>query len=336
MYSQEYGDNDASFNRILQLLRTKLGWAEPAKAGDSTFISTVCPRCGKKKLSVNVRSGTYKCWKECGRGKLSDLLSGMSFDLVRGGGSKPEHDSGLPQRFISPGVVEAFTSLPQEHHAIQYILKRGFNPAYMEAVYNAGYCGEGEVFARGRYSTSDTLLFPMKMNGKMIAWQSRLLYDPDKLSQEECYEHGMVDDPEDGKLMRFPKYFTMPGYRKGTFFFGFDQARQSEVVVVTEGVFDVLGVGQCAVATLGKGVHDIQVAGLAANWKLAILLLDPDAQKENVELQQRLLQKGMRSVAVTLANDMDAGETPQELIWEQINEACIKQGIDLLTYKIVV
>lgn len=328
-------DANQEFNRILQLLQAKFGWAHPA-GRDSTYIDTICPKCGRRKLSVNARRGTYKCWRECGGGKLSDLLTGVTFNLVQGGPASTSQADLIPQRFIYPGVVESLSSLPPDHQAIKYIKERGFDPAYLESSFGVGYCGQGEVFARGRYDTSNTLMFPMFLDSKLVAWQSRLLYNPDTLSVEECYQNGMTDDPEDGEIMRFPKYFTMPGFRKGSMFFNFDNARKSEVVVVTEGTFDAMSVGLCGVAALGKGVSDIQVSILAANWRLAVLLLDPDAAKENADLVARLAKRGMPSVAVTLEGGHDAGEYEQDAIWEQINDACLKQGVDVLKYRIEV
>jgi len=323
------------FNRILQLLKAKFGWARAAKAGETVFIDTICPRCGRRKLSVNARRGTYKCWRECPGGKLSELLSGVKFELVHGPATTSQDDL-MPRKFIYPGVIESITALPEDHPAVVYLKDRGFDPEYAESVFNVGYCSQGEVFASGRYDTSNTLMFPMFLDGKLVAWQSRLLYNPDSITAAECYQRGMTDDPEDGELMRFPKYFTMPGFRKGSMFFNFDNARKSEVVVVTEGTFDTMSVGRCAVAALGKGVSDIQVSILAANWKLAILLLDPDAAKENMYLVERLSKRGMPSIPVTLQDDHDAGELTQEAVWEQINEACLKQGTDLLKYRIEV
>jgi len=329
-------DADQEFMRILQLLKAKFGWAVPAGSQRLRYIETVCPKCGRRKLSVDACRGTYKCWRECGGGKLSDLLAGVSFDLVKGGPAFDSQAEMIPQRLVYPGVVESLASLADDHPAITYIKNRGFDPYELEQVYKVGYCGQGEVFARGRYCTSNTLMFPMYLEGKLVAWQSRLLYDPDKLTESECYDNGMTDDPEDGRLMRFPKYFTMPGFRKGSMFFNFDNAKHSEVVVVTEGTFDSMSVGRCGVAALGKGVSNTQVSILAGNWRLAILLLDPDAVKENAELEARLALKGMPSIKVTLAGDHDAGEFTQEGVWEQIDAACMAQGVDLTKYRIEV
>ena len=223
------------------------------------YVYTICPRCGKKKLAVNVRTGYYKCWRECGEGRVEELLGSAMPVLDLSTLPPPAPDE--PMRFRSPGYVVSLASLPESHHVIKYLRDRGFDPVHLERTYGVGYCFEGNEFAWGRYNTSDTLLFPIHFNGQLVAWQSRLLYNPDSLSVAECYAKGMVNDPDpegDGELMRFPKYFTMPGFKKGMMFFNYDLARQSDLVVVTEGVFDAMAVGRCAVACLGKGVSPQQ------------------------------------------------------------------------------
>jgi hypothetical protein len=331
---------DSSALKLEAALKAKLGWAHCHNGSKGrVFIDTVCPRCHKRKLSVNAGTGFYKCWRECPGGHVRELL-GADFKFTGAVGRvEPEG----PAKFVSPGSMISLTDLPPDHHAIQYLVKeRKFNPEYLQRVFGAAYCYEGEYFGRiegsdaGRYNTTDTLLFPMRRDGKLVGWQSRLLYDPDKLSEAECFAKGMVADPEDGKLVRFAKYWTMPGMSKGTILFNYDNALKSDVVAVTEGVFDTAGVGECAVATLGKGVSEEQQSMLAQKWKLAILLLDPDAEAKNIMLKAALNRQGMPAVCVKLENDEDAGETPRLEIWRQVMEACEKMGVNLSDYNITI
>ena len=317
-------------SRLEAALRAKLGWAAKTRSGDRVFINTVCPVCGRKKLSVNAATGRYRCWRECGSGDVRSLLKGFTFT--------PAKTSPAPApetlRYISPGTVVKLSSLPGDHEAVTYLLRRGFDPTYLERVFGAAYCEDGEVFARGRYNTTGTLLFPVRKNGVLVAWQSRLLYDPDALSESECRRRGMVSDPESGKLMRFPKYFTMPGLRKGEMLFNFDNACESEAVAVVEGVFDVFGAGKCAVACFGKGVSDAQVGMIASRWRLALLMLDPGTAEETGKLRSRLLVRGVTPVVVPIPEGWDCGSMPRTRIWELAAEAAKKEGIDLCRWKI--
>lgn len=328
---------EAAYLKLAAALRSKLGWAHPHGSGGRVFIDTICPRCHKKKLSVNASSGMYRCWRECGSGHIRDIL-GAGFKLNKV--ETYQHEPDAPPRFISPGYMRALTSLEAGHPAIEYLCNRKYDPAYLERAFGVSYCEEGEWFGRvkdcdgGRYNTTNTLMFPIREKGKLLGWQSRLLYDPDKLTLEQCYEKGMVCDPEDNKLLRFPKYFTMPGLRKGEILFNFDRAKESNVVVVTEGVFDVFGVGKCGVATLGKGISPVQQSMLAQNWELALLLLDPDAKAENQMLKAGLNRQGMPAICVTLEDGTDAGSTPRPLLWQHIYKTCNKAGIDLCKYNI--
>lgn len=331
---------DQASLKLEAALRARLGWAHAHSGPMGVYIDTICPVCHKKKLSVNARTGYYKCWRECGSGSIAGLL-GPDFKLDTS--AIPVVVDEGPPRFMRPGDVCPLTSLDDDHHCILYLKERGFDPAKLESEFGVGYCWQGDWFATpkgysdcGRYNTTDTLVFPMRRNNQILAWQSRLLFNPDILTEAECYAKGMVNDPEDGKLMRWPKYFTMPGFRKGTMLFNYDGAKLSEVVVVTEGVFDVFAVGRCAVACLGKGVSQQQQTMLMQGWKLALLLLDPDAAKENAMLKARLTRQGMPSLQITLTGAKDAGDTDRVEIWRQIINTCNKANIDLSKYSVTI
>jgi DNA primase len=152
-----------------------------------------------------------------------------------------------------------------------------------------------------------------------------LLYDPDKLDDRACEALELIKD-EDGDWVKPPKYFTMPGLDKGKIFYNYDWARQSNMVVVCEGVFDAIAVGRCAVAAFGKGLTDEQVNMLRAYWDLVVVLLDPgDAEKEMIALSKKL---PVNTLYMMLRGYKDAGEAPREEIWRQIDMA-VQQNPDL-------
>ena len=221
-------------------------------------------------------------------------------------------------RIYDPGVLVPLHELPDTHQAIVYIRNRGFDPARLERLYGVAYCLDGKSFAGGVFNTSNTIAIPLYEDGRTVGWQCRLLYNPDSLTEDECAAFGFRKK-ENGRYLRPPKYFTSPGLQKSTILFNQDWARGSEVVVVTEGVFDALSVGLCGVATLGKQVSDEQVKKLS-RWRLVVLLLDPDAASDQDRLARRF-PSDVLVVSVRLSGYKDAGECPRDELWRQIGES---------------
>jgi hypothetical protein len=99
-----------------------------------------------------------------------------------------------------------------------------------------------------------------------------------------------------------------------------------------------MAVGRCGVATLGKGVSEMQTRMLMAYWKVAVVLLDPgDADKE-METLALNLSRGLAGnvIHVKLQGYKDAGETPRQELWAQIGETAYRANIDLLKYNILI
>ena len=176
-------------------------------------------------------------------------------------------------QFDMPGTLVPLSYLDEDHQAISYLTGRGFDPRLLEENYGICYCSEGKKYAGGLFDTTNTIMIPVYQNGQAVAWQARLLYNPDKLDDRSCEALGFMKD-EDGDFVKPPKYFTMPGFDKGKMLWNFDWARRSNLVVVTEGVFDAVAVGRCAVACFGKGVTEEQAGVLRYYWDLVVLLLD--------------------------------------------------------------
>lgn len=304
---------------VRRIIEDKFGSVQVCQGSNGTEYLVVCPHCGKRKLSINPQKGVYQCWHGCDSGSLRKLLKLPGNFRT----APPPKPAPKVHEFIPAGELLPLHTLSNDHQAIAYIKSRGFDPKYLEETFGVCYCQQGKKFAGQTYDTSNTIILPIWQNEVLIGWQSRLLYNPDTVTEDFWPLLGWKY--EDGKYVKPPKYMTMPGYQKRSSLYNFDWARQSEVVVVTEGAFDCMAVGRCAVATFGKGVSEEQVAIIKNTWKAAILLLDPDAESE----QERLLQSLRRSVLavpIHLSGYKDAGECPQKEIWRQIRETVRTYG----------
>lgn len=316
---------------IEALLARKYGKFKRSKGKNGPELIITCPFCRHKfKMYVNVTHGIFHCFRCDKVGNVSELIDYRPSMVVE---DRPVIKP-LPTDTIAPGTLAELHTLDSEHPALKYILRRKFDPVELNDVFGVRYCVEGQIFA-GRYNTTNTLIFPMWMNNKLIGWQSRLLYDPDKLTDDECTMMGVPKD-EDGDFVKPPKYWTSPGLEKGRILFNYDWARTSDVVVVCEGTFDAMAVGKCGVATLGKGVTEIQARLLMAYWKVIVILLDPGDADENMIQLMKNLYTCTPTIRINLEGYKDAGEAPRRAIWEQILRTADSVNIDLLNYNVVV
>lgn len=323
---------NVSEQRLARMLEAKFGEVTEAGGGNGTEFIVDCPFCSRHKLSVNASKGVWQCW-HCHESGTTYRLLGRSVKVDRPARRERPREKG----YVPPGELVPLDLLNQEHEACLYLRNRGFDPKALSRNFGLSYCKRGKAFAGGVFNTSGTIVIPVVENGVLVAWQSRLLYDPQKVPEEEREAYGFARDAN-GKFKVPPKYFTQPGFRKGEHLFNFDQARRFGFVVVTEGAFDAMRVGRCAVAAFGKGVTSTQVDILRSCWPVVVLLLDPDAESDQEELKRRIEgsgpfgrtgSAGTKVVSVHLSGYKDAGEAPEREVARQIVLAASSEGVDL-------
>ena len=298
-----------------------------------TSYQVCCPFCIKEvgkvdkqfKLYITPDKGIYHCFR-CGAAggiyKLFDELSKTKLQNI----VIQEDVTELKESTSEPGVLVRPSELDATNPIIGYLRSRGYDPCVLEDVWGIRACTRGCLFG-GVYDTTDTVIFPVWMDNRLVGWQSRLIYEPDKIKPEDYAWKGFQKD-EDGEYKIPPKYFTSPGLNKGRILFNYDQARQFKLVVVCEGTFDAISVGPMAVATFGKGVTEQQTKLLQAYWDCVVILLDPgDADSDTFKLYKSL-SSAVKAVPINLKGYKDAGEAPQAEIWNQIIDTMIKMKIN--------
>lgn len=321
-----------------QALTKKYGKFKKTRGRRGTEYKICCPFCASKrgkpdksyKLYVNPSLGVYNCYKCEARGRASDLVG--AFANV----PPPPRTVRPPSRVSMPGEVVPLHTLGEDHIARRYLEMRGFNTELLSTHLGVHYCVQGQVFGNGvdfAFDTTNTIVFPVWMHGKLIGWQARLLYDPDSLSDEQCALYGFPQD-EDGKWIRPPKYYTPSGMAKGEILYNFDNAVKSDLVVVSEGPLDVAGIGMCGVGTFGKSISDDQIRLLKEYWDIVVLMLDPgDADAETERLFYDL-QMSVITIPVTLSKVKDPGDASFYRIWSDINETALNYDIDISRYNL--
>lgn len=323
-------------------LASRFGSVTSSSGGNGLELLVDCPHCGRHKLSVNPSKGVFQCWHCHESGTLYRLLGRrieLDQEAVAEMKARERRRAAMAAAgCASPGDTTPLEDLPEENEAILYIKSRKFDPVRLSRVFGLSYCLKGRKFGGGVFDTSGTIVIPVVENGRQIAWQSRLLYDLDDVRPGQEAAYGWKKEG-DG-YVKPPKYFTSPGFRKGEHFFNFDLASRNRFVVVTEGAFDAMRVGGCAVAAFGKNLTDTQVQLLRDRWSLVILLLDPDAESDQGKLEARITGAGMfggnssgvQCLPVKLYGYKDAGEAPQKEVVRQILAAASARGIDLRKY----
>lgn len=305
-------------------LRQKFKEVRKGRGKNGIEYKVKCAFCGKKwKMYINpvYMGGVYNCYSCSESGALSNLIG----DIGRAQEEQSYHqqDQPLPTGVEMPGTVVPLTDLPAENIGVQYLTsmrKRSFDLADLTYNYGVRFCTQGKRYQTPdfTYDTSNTLIFPVWMFNECVGWQSRLLYTPDDMSDDQLEAAGFPRD-EEGKFLLPPKYWTSPGFSKGRVLWNFDMARKYPFVVPTEGVFDSVATGLPAVCTFGTGISDDQANLIKNYWEAAIILLDPDGTEAQVQELIDKLYRAIPVVPVVLKGGYkDPGDTPTAEIWKQI------------------
>lgn len=305
---------------------------EVVERGEEYFVT--CPFCSdtRRRLSINHMFGwtgepgvSYmhlaKCFNDCcpleGNFGLKRQLYKMIFDDV-GPGQQDfdgEKDPVLKGRRAlrilpdakPPGRVVRIDRYPEDHPAVKYLRKRGFDPAELYEQHNVCFCEEAKpeyAMAEGR------IVVPVREYGRLVGWQGRLIGEP--------------------KFKYIPKFYSMPGMVKSRHLYNLDEARKYSHVVVVEGVFDAWRYGPEAVALLGKKAsqRQCQLALAIGKDKPIVCMLDGDAASENQALHDVLRRSHPRVVQVGLADGLDPGSMPREALRAFAEQAAANQGWD--------
>lgn len=310
-------------DELRNLLTERFGPVKVTNGCNGPELLTTCPFCSRsEKLSVNPSKRVYHCWHCDSSGTLAALTGlNLSMSGIPKPAERPVEQKTVYPPSFDPSQIMPLTGLPDDNPAIVYLHSRGFDPAELDRDFAFRYCAMGRRFPHVPFDASNTLIIPIYSDSKFIGWQSRLLYDPKKVSEDVLQAMGYSERKESGELKRPPKYLTSPGLSKKEILYNIDWAKQYDTVVVTEGVFDCIRVGRQGVATMGKLVSDYQKKMLVSLWKTVVLLLDPDAEEAQDKLAHELdVPGGPRIVPVTLKGYKDAGDCPRDELWRQIND----------------
>jgi hypothetical protein len=212
-----------------------------------------------------------------------------------------------PGQVKPPGpYVYALHHLDEDHHANVYLRERGYDTGWLGRAMQVGFCPHSYPefgHAQGR------IIIPVFHGGAYVGWQAR-------------YPH--PGEPPGGA----PKYYTMPGMRKTSVLYNYDNAAGHPFVVLTEGATKVWSTGPWAVAQFGDKLSSYQATLITGRWKTVVIYLDGNMYERAAEAWYALHRVPQR-VLVRLPEDKEPGDyTPAQNRYILYHEA-LRQGVQL-------
>ena len=288
---------------LLELVIRRFG--EYSKVGDEVQVN--CPFCEMlghtpnttRKLYINIRKELYNCFR-CGvRGRLGNLFpqlvaaSVSSQDVINKLDSDREKLESLPPSTKSLLEIDyPFNELVRE-----FLLDRSYIVEDLSDV-----CSFCEDYKKKEFSFGPRLIFPIYQFGSYRGFQARTIYKNTD-----------------------PKYIGATGMDKRSILYNFDKAfSQHERLVITEGFFDCLRVGDTAVATLGKNLTENQLRLIRlGSFDKVFVFLDKDAQKEALQIGKKL--SPYFHVYVATPTKKDPGEMTRDEIESVLNDTTLRR-----------
>lgn len=234
-----------------------------ASGGEEYVID--CPICGdtRKRCHVNHTFGTriegipvyhlVHCFNEECDSKVSKWLreamkdSGMDGKIaIKAKKADPTFDpmqmaQTSAQQYAKLYGVMPLTALTIGHDALRYVAERGFDAAYLANHFKVGFF---KGHPKRRSWADKRMIIPMFFSGMQVGWTARLIPE---------YTPRPWPSP-----VAPPKYYTAPGFKRSWFIYNYDNAKDSRVIAVAEGVTDVWKIGLWGMALLGKSMSDQQ------------------------------------------------------------------------------
>jgi len=245
-------------------------WNIPYQTGGNNvstgWIEITCPFCSDHSFhcGINLNSGLFHCWICGSKGHAKHLLKellGITYN--RATLLLEEHENIVNEQISSKIIKNTSIKIPKEFSNIlpdlhkNYLLKRKFNPSYLQNKYKI--MASHQI---GRFSFR--LITPVFINGQLVNFTARDVSGQQKVKYLHLHNEEAV----------IPMKNCL---------FNIDTVHDK--IIICEGVFDVFRIGDGAVATMGIEYTPFQLnLLLEKELKEAYVLFDPDANKKAEKL----------------------------------------------------
>lgn len=229
------------------------------------WVNIDCPFCGKDShkwhMGYSLEGNYLTCWR-CGFHTLIEtlieitgesptkckrILKDIETIKIKTKKEKPKGKLILP---TSNGRLQPIHK--------QYLKSRGFNPNKLKKIW--GICGIG-IAAK----LSWRIFIPIFYHGKMVSWTTRSISHSNKITR--YISAGIKEESMPHKSLLYGEDYT------------------TNIIIITEGPFDVWRIGPGAVATLGTGYSNDQILRMTSYPKRVICFdNEREAQKRAKKL----------------------------------------------------
>lgn len=244
-------------------------------------VQVNCPFCEARglsrnttyKLGIHLDKEVYHCFRCDAKGKLSTLFPNLiSTPPVKPVESTVEGLEPLPEMVDLKDLKYPWTDI-----VYGFLNEKGFPAATL-----AHKVFFVDSYKKKEYSFGPRLIFPIYQSGKYRGFQARTVYKNTD-----------------------PKYIGASGMDRKSILYNYDTAfKQGEQLVLTEGFFDQIRVGDSAVATLGKIITDEQIRLIKlGSFKRVVVFLDDDAKDEAKENANKLKKYFTTYIATPTKHD---------------------------------
>lgn len=280
-------------------------------------VNSNCPYCDTKIDSFNMGfnpAGDYcTCWK-CGGHRLNDTLSKLLsipknkidevIEQYKGRMTLLNKLNGKRIGLASELKLPTDTFTPMER---KYLTSRNFNPKLLHNKYKVV---GGGITGDWKYR----IIIPLIINGKIISWTGRSILEKSKL-----------------KELNIPRYKNLSieesVINPKECLFNLDHAK-NKTVVLTEGAFDVMRLGDDFICSFGTSLTQSQIKELKMRYEKIFIMFDnePEAQEKAKKYGMMLSSVGVDVEIVDAYSDFnknDGGELNDEEVKLIRKELCL-------------
>ena len=278
-----------------------------------------CPKCKhhKRKLSINVEKGVFKCWIcDYSGTKVSQLVRRYApsyyadYRQLEGEIDIAKYDTIFSEKISEPPQIidlpENFQTLTGKktrlkRKALDYLYSRGFTDTDI-LTWKIGFCDYGEY--------QDRIIIPsFDASGNVNFFVGR----------------SYADD--------WMKYKN-PQVSKDIIFNDLNINWEDDLILV-EGVFDAMKC-QNAIPLLGSTLREKSklFQKICQKKPNVYLALDKDAKAKEFGIAKKLREYGIKVMSISINGYSDIGEMPQEVAKQRKLNASIVSDLDYLHYKL--
>jgi hypothetical protein len=251
----------------------------------------------------------------------------------------------------SPGaVLVPLNALPTDHHAVQYVLSRGFDINSLCEQFDMHYSYKERKDVHYRYlghgfraTPQERIIFYIDVHGKRCGWQARILefveddtkfyfhpYRREWMPVEQKVEGKWHEIEPDVSFKWNPaRYIIAHGASRNNVLLGYDAAirfnkdRKFRVLGLTEGPFDAARLGAPFCAVMGKHFSGAQL-NLCKGFNLVVLAMQNDEASEKLKdsvTSRASIHKIQIAVVRPPSEFKDFGDMPTTAAINYLNEA---------------